>query len=82
MQDEVPLHAPCIPPLLPFLDVFFFWPPGFVFVRFYCCRVGAKDGEERERKLESWQAALDQRELAAEDLRERSRELEEAEKQV
>lgn len=45
-------------------------------------RSGAKDAAERERKLAAWQAGLDQRELAAEDLRERSRELEEAERQV
>lgn len=45
-------------------------------------RAGAKEAEERESKLVSWQAGLDQRELAAEDLRERSRDLEYAEKQV
>lgn len=55
---------------------------GFIYRAAIANRAGAKDAAERERKLASWQAGLDQREVAAEDLKERSRELEESERQV
>ena len=44
--------------------------------------MGKEDAAERESKLLAWQAGLEERERAAEDLMERSKELQEAELQV
>lgn len=44
--------------------------------------MGTEDAAERQSKLLAWQAGLEERERAAEDLMERSKELREAERQV
>lgn len=45
-------------------------------------RSGTEETSERQDKLAAWQAGLEKRDRAAEDLRERSRKLQEEERQV